>query len=364
MIHAYQIVVLAPFVSALLLVAIPGYRVGAVVNVLAIAATFAAGLWLLFGGERGRRRLRHRRRVQHRLHRHQHPGRLHHLAVQRLLYRPRDRNRPPAADLRAILSRHVPGHDGLDELALHRQQYRRDVGRAGTGDPDHGGHGRSLSHAAGHRGGVEIFHPGERRHFAGVLRHHPDLPRRAAGAGRGCAGDDLEPAAGGGRAHGSGDPRPRLHLPADRLRHQGRAGAVACLAARCPCRGADADLGGALGPAAECGALCAAALQDDRGRPAGGARSRAGHDRDGTGIADLRRLHAVPAPRHQTAVRLFLDRAYGPDRVRLRHGRAARQFRRPAAHGDAQPDQVRQSSSRSAISPRPRTPSGSPRSPD
>ena len=44
MIHAYQIVVLAPYVAALLLVAIPGYRVGAVVNVLASAATFAAGL--------------------------------------------------------------------------------------------------------------------------------------------------------------------------------------------------------------------------------------------------------------------------------------------------------------------------------
>ena len=115
MIHAYQLVVLAPYAAALVLVAIPGYRVGAVVNVLASAATFAAGLWLLIGGERERRRLRHRRRVQHRLHRHQHPGRLHHRAVQRLLHRPRDRDRPAAAELRAILPRHVPGHDGLDE---------------------------------------------------------------------------------------------------------------------------------------------------------------------------------------------------------------------------------------------------------
>ena len=32
-------------------------------------------------------------------------------------------------------------------------------------------------------------------------------------------------------------------------------------------------------------------------------------------------VHAVPAPRHQTAVRLFLDRAYGDHRLRLRHGR-------------------------------------------
>jgi len=53
MIQTYQIVVLTPYVSALLLVAIPGYRIGSVVNVLASAVTFAAGLWLLIGGERG-----------------------------------------------------------------------------------------------------------------------------------------------------------------------------------------------------------------------------------------------------------------------------------------------------------------------
>ena len=42
----------------------------------------------------------------------------------------------------------------------------------------------------------------------------------------------------------------------------------------------------------------------------------------------LRRLHAVPAARHQAHVRLFVDRAHGHHRLRLRHGRAARQFRR------------------------------------
>ena len=55
----------------------------------------------------------------------------------------------------------------------------------------------------------------------------------------------------------------------------------------------------------------------------------------GAHLADLRGLHAVPAARHQAPVRLFLDRAYGAHRVRLRHGRAARQFRRPFAHDDA-----------------------------
>ena len=43
MIRAYQLVVLAPYAAALVLVAIPGYRVGAVLNVLASAATLAAG---------------------------------------------------------------------------------------------------------------------------------------------------------------------------------------------------------------------------------------------------------------------------------------------------------------------------------
>ena len=44
----------------------------------------------------------------------------------------------------------------------------------------------------------------------------------------------------------SGAAQPRLRLPAARLRHQGRAGAAARLAAGCPCRRPDADLGGAV----------------------------------------------------------------------------------------------------------------------
>ena len=49
MIHAYQLVVVLPYASALLLVAIPGYRPGSIVNVLASLATLAAGLWLVVG---------------------------------------------------------------------------------------------------------------------------------------------------------------------------------------------------------------------------------------------------------------------------------------------------------------------------
>jgi hypothetical protein len=52
-----------------------------------------------------------------------------------------------------------------------------------------------------------------------------------------------------------------LHLPAGRLRHQGRPGAAAQLAARRPCRRPDAGLGGALRPAAERRAVRHPALQ-------------------------------------------------------------------------------------------------------
>jgi hydrogenase-4 component F len=43
MIEAYQAVVLVPYAAALALVALPSYRAGAIGNVLAAAATFAAG---------------------------------------------------------------------------------------------------------------------------------------------------------------------------------------------------------------------------------------------------------------------------------------------------------------------------------
>jgi len=47
MIEAHQGVVLVPYLSAVVLVMIPGYRVGAVANVAASAATLAVGLWLV-----------------------------------------------------------------------------------------------------------------------------------------------------------------------------------------------------------------------------------------------------------------------------------------------------------------------------
>ena len=50
-------------------------------------------------------------------------------------------------------------------------------------------------------------------------------------------------------------------------------------------------------------------------------------------------LPDAPA-RHQAHVRLLVDRAHGPDDLRLRHGRRHRQLRRAAAHDRALADQV------------------------
>jgi hypothetical protein len=60
----------------------------------------------------------------------------------------------------------------------------------------------------------------------------------------------------------------------------------------------------------------------------------------GLGIDPVRGLHALPPPRHQTLLRLFLDRAYGHHRLCLRHRRAGREFRRAPAHDHAFAHQV------------------------
>ena len=180
---------------------------------------------------RGSEQLLHRRRHEYPLHHPQHPGGAYHLGVQRQLYRPRDRNRQTHAAVRAVLSCHVPRHDGIDECGAHRQQHRPDVGWPGNGDLDYRGHGRHLPHAVGHRSGMEIFHPRQRRHFARLLRHHPDLSCRPESPWRRGSGNDLEPAAGCRATTRRLAAQSRVHLPAHRLRHQGGPGAASCLAA-------------------------------------------------------------------------------------------------------------------------------------
>ena len=61
----------------------------------------------------------------------------------------------------------------------------------------------------------------------------------------------------------------------------------------------------------------------------------------GADLAAVRRVHDLPATRHQAHVCLFLDRAHGHHHLRLRARRTDRELRRAAAHGHAQPDQVR-----------------------
>ena len=73
---------------------------------------------------------------------------------------------------------------------------------------------------------------------------------------------------------------------------------------------------------------------------AGGAGARPADGDARLALAGVRGLHALPPPRHQTPVRLFVDRAHGHHRVCFRHGRPDRQFRRSAAHDHAFADQV------------------------
>ena len=60
----------------------------------------------------------------------------------------------------------------------------------------------------------------------------------------------------------------------------------------------------------------------------------------GSDLAHLCGVHAVPAARHQTHVRLLVDRAHGHHHVCVRDRRAAREFRRPAAHDHALAHQI------------------------
>ena len=208
-------------------------------------------------------------RPQQGLHRADHLRRLHHQRVQRELYRPRDRDRPADADLRALLSRHVPGADVRHEPRAGRQQYRPDVGGDRDGDADHRADGRHLPHPRGAGSGLEIFHPRQRRHRAGAVRHHPGLHGGAAGDRRRPRRHGVDRAGDACGEIRSGAAQRRLRVPAARLRHQGRPGAAARLAAGRACRRPDADLGGALRPAAQRRALCAAALQDAAGAQSG-----------------------------------------------------------------------------------------------
>ena len=307
---------------------------------LATTLTLLCALSLFFGAA-GAGRLSPGRRSQHHLHRAHHLRRLHHQRVQRELHRPRARDRPADAAYRALLSRHVSGADVRDEPGAGRQQYRPDVGGDRAGDADHGADGRHLPHPRGARGGVEIFHPRQRRHRARAVRHHPRLHG-------GAAGDRRRP-----RRHGVD--RAGHAAPATSIRRcsivafvflllgYGTKVGLAPLHAWLP----DAHAEGPTPISAVLSGLLLnvalyALLRFKMLLAANAARAGA-RPADGDAGADLARVrgvHALPPPRHQTPVRLFVDRAHGHHHLRLRHGRPARQFRRAPAHDHAFADQV------------------------
>ncbi len=187
---------------------------------------------------------------------------------------------------------------------------------------------------------MEILHPRQRRHRARPLRHDPRLCRGRAGDRRRLAVDGVDRTERPRRVIRAGASQRRIRIPAVGLWHQGGIGAASRMAARRPCRGPDADLGGAVGTPPQCRALCGAALQNSSGGQRRRLRAGAAHGDDGPVVCRLRGLHALPKARHKTHVRLLLDRAHGHHRLRLRHGRTACEFRGAPAHDDALARQI------------------------
>ena len=87
-------------------------------------------------------------------------------------------------------------------------------------------------------------------------------------------------------------------------------------------------------------ALCLAAVQDAARTQSGRARAGSAHGDHGAHFARVCGVHALPPARHQAHVRLFVDRAYGHHYLCLRHGRPACELRPPPAHDHAFADKV------------------------
>ena len=291
--------------------------------------------------QRGGRAILHRsvQRVARRAHR---VRRLHDLAVLAAIHANRARARAGEAAPAAALPQHVPALRRRDADRAHEQQLRTRVGGDGGGDALDRAPRDALSHACEPRGRLEVLHPVRSRHCAGVVRHDPAVLRGREGARR--RGDERAPVDASERREGQPRARralARIRVPARRLRHEGRLGAAAQLAARRARRGPDSDLGGALRAAAERRGL--------RGRALQGARrglvrlAAAGAHADGVRplLDDRRGLLPLASARHQAAVRVLLDRAHGDHHVRVRHGRAGREFRRAAAHDRALAHEIR-----------------------
>ena len=275
-----------------------------------------------------------RRRPQRRVHRADHLRRLHHQRLQRELHRARARDRPADAGLPALLPRHVPGAHVRHEPGAARQQHRPDVGGDRARHADHGADGRHLPHAARRsrrRGNISSSAASASRWRCSARSW--SISRRARWSAR---ASTRWPGTCWWRRRAAFDPALLNLAFVFLLLGYGTKVGLAPLHAWLPdahAEGPDADLGRAVGAAAQRRALsrCCASRCCMSANPAAlapgplmvtlGLLSRG-----------VRGVHAVPAARHQAHVRLLLDRAHGDHHLRLRHGRAAGQLRRPAAH--------------------------------
>ena len=161
------------------------------------------------------------------------------------------RPRQDDAAAAAPVPQHVPAVQLHDAAGADDQQHGHPVGGDGSGDADDGAAGQRLPHRGQPGGGLEVLHPLRRRHRAGAVRHGAALHGGREGARRRGRRAAVDPP-----RRGEGPARPEHHhaglrVPVHRLRHQGRPGAAAQLAARRTRRRPDAGVGGAVGPAAQ-----------------------------------------------------------------------------------------------------------------
>ena len=161
-------------------------------------------------------------------------------------------------------------------LALHDQQHGHPVGGDGGGDADDraaGERSTARRRASKRRGSTSSSAASASRRRCSARSCCTSPPRRcSAPAAARCCGRTST------RVKGQLEPDgavARVRVPAGRLRHQGRPGAAAQLAARRARRRPDAGLGRALGPAAQRRAVRGRALQGAGRRRAADAASPA-----------------------------------------------------------------------------------------
>ena len=277
-----------------------------------------------------------RRRRERRVHRPEHVRRLHHQRLQRDLHRPRAGDGPPDARVPALLSRDVSDADVRDEPGAAREQCRPDVGRRGTGNAHHGADGGDLSHARRRSrppGSISFWAASASRWRSSARSSSISRPARSSAR----VWKRWRGACWCKRASAFDPALLNLAFVFLLLGYGTKVGLVP-LHAWLPDAHAEgptpisAVLSGLLLNVALFAVLRFKMVMSANERRA---RARPPDGHAGAGLRRVRVVHAVPPPRHQADVRLLLDRAHGDHQLRLRHGRAARELRRPAAHDHA-----------------------------